>query len=143
MGLDLHKLPVFVGLNGKFYYWGDLPTYVYFINEELDYYRMDRKFKDDIEINKDYYDSWIAYASYKIRIKKEENVNERIEDDKLFRHKLDWEYIEALKYFSDNYVISCDFGISIDDIFCDIYDRILKYGSLTFYKKWLIISKKP
>ena len=50
----------------KFYYWGDLPTYVYFINEELDYYRTNRKFKDDIKISKDYYDCWIAYACYKI-----------------------------------------------------------------------------
>ncbi len=119
----------------KFYYWGDLPTYVYFINEELDYYRTNRKFKDDIEINKDYYDSWIAYACYKIILDKERNVNERIEEDKLFRHKLDWEYTEALKYFSDNYRIGCDLEISTDDIFCDIYDRILKYGSLSFYKR--------
>lgn len=119
----------------KFYYWGDLPTYVYFINEELDYYRTNRKFKDDIKISKDYYDCWIAYACYKIILNKEKNANERIEDDKLFYHKLDWEYTEALKHFSDNYETGCDLEISTDDIFCNIYDRILKYGSLSFYKQ--------
>ena len=42
------------------------------------------------------------------------------------------EYLEEL--FS-NYKIDCDLKISIDDIFHNIYDRILKYGPLFFYKQ--------
>lgn len=119
----------------KFYYWGDLPTYIYFINENLDYYNTNRKLKSDIEINKDCYDCWIAYACYKFLLDKENNADDRIEDDKLYRHKLDWEYTEALRHFFSNYKIDCDLKISIDDIFHNIYDRILKYGPLFFYKQ--------
>ncbi len=119
----------------KFYYWGDLPTYIYFINENLDYYNTNRKLMNDIEINKDCYDCWIAYACYKILLDKSSNADDQIEVDKLYRHKLDWEYVEAIKHFSSNYKIDYDLKISIDDIFHNIYDRILKYGSLSFYKQ--------
>jgi len=119
----------------KFYYWGDLPKYIYFINENLDYYNTNRKIKGDIEINREYYDCWIAYACYKFLLDKGNLADDQIEDDKLYRHKLDLEYTEALKHFSCNYKIDCNLRISIDDIFQNIYSRILKYGPLSFYKK--------
>ena len=119
----------------KFYYWGDLPTYIYFINEKLDYYNTNRILRADIEITKDFYDSWIEYACYIILIDKRDCADDWIEDDKLYRHKLDWEYSEALKHFSDNYKIDCDLKISVDCIFHNIYGRILKYGSLSFYNQ--------
>ena len=76
----------------KFYYWGDLPKYIYFINENLDYYNTNRKIKGDIEINREYYDCWIAYACYKFLLDKGNLADDQIEDDKLYRHKLDLEY---------------------------------------------------
>lgn len=119
----------------KFYYWADLPTYIYFINEELGQHHINKRLKDDIEINKDYYDSWIAYACYKVLVAGTNDADERIEYDKLYIHKLDWEYTRALEYFSKIYEIGYDLEISIDDIFHNIYKRIQEYGSLSFYKQ--------
>lgn len=119
----------------KFYYWGDLPACIYYINEQLDCYKTNRKFKDDIPIDKDYYDCWIALACYIILIEKVKITDERIEDDKLCRHKLDWEYTRSLKYFSDNYKIDENLELKTEGIFHNIYSRILKYGSLSFYEQ--------
>ncbi len=43
-----------------------------------------------------YYDSWIAYACYKVLVAGTNDADERIEYDKLYIHKLDWEYTRAL-----------------------------------------------
>lgn len=119
----------------KFFYWGDLPTYIYFINENLDCYNTSKKVDGNIEINREYYDCWIAYACYKYLLDKGNYADSQIEDDKLYRHKLDLEYAEALKLFSYNYKIDCNLRIGIDNIFHNIYSRILEYGPLSFYKK--------
>jgi len=119
----------------KYYYWGNLPTYIYYINEQLSHYKTNKRFKNDIHVNKDYYDCWIALACYIILIEKVKIMDERIEDDKLCCHKLDWEYTRALDYFSDHYKNDENLEINIDDIFYDIYGRILKYGALSFYEQ--------
>ena len=63
----------------KFYYWNDLPMCIYSINEALDNYCTQRRFKDDIKIDKKYYDSWIANACYRILLNQEIVSDEKIE----------------------------------------------------------------
>lgn len=117
----------------KFYYWDDMPTYIYFINEMLDNYKTKRKFRADIKLHKKNYDNWIEQACYIVLLDRESVSDERIRDDKLYFHKLDWEYVQALRYFAGNYEISSDLEISIEKIFRDIYDRIRKYHPVSFY----------
>lgn len=119
----------------KFFYWNDLPTYFYFINEELNCFNTKKKIKDNIEINKDFYDTWIELACYMILVDGKSNSSEKIEDDKLYLYKLDLDYTLALKHFSGNYKVGSDLDINTEEIFHDIYDRILKYGALPFYER--------
>lgn len=119
----------------KFYYWNDLPMCIYSINEALDNYCTQRRFKDDIKIDKKYYDSWIANACYRILLNQEIVSDEKIEEGKIYLHKLDWEYVKALKHFSGTYKIGFDLEINIDAVFYNIYDRIRKYHPVLFYER--------
>lgn len=119
----------------KFYYWNDLPMCIYSINEALDNYCTQRRFKDDIKIDKKYYDCWIANACYSVLLIQEIVSDEKIEEGKIYLHKLDWEYVKALKHFSGTYMIGFDLEINIDDVFYNIYDRIRKYHPVLFYEQ--------
>lgn len=118
----------------KFYYWEDLPAHIYFINEQLDNHNSNKRLKEGILIDKSFYDYCIACACYLLIIEFEDFNVEKIEDDKLWLHKLDFQYTISLKYFSEKYKISENLEICLDEIFCDIYNELNSFEQESVYE---------
>lgn len=118
----------------KFYYWEDLPAHIYFINEQLDNHNSNKRLKEDILIDKSFYDCCIACACYLLIIEFEDFNVEKIEDDKLYLHKLDFRYATSLKYFSKKYEISENLKINSDEIFCNIYNELKFFEAKSVYE---------
>ena len=89
----------------KFIYWGDLNPILYSINEELLFTKTDRILKDEVVRNRELYMHLIAYACYKSILDGDKNIQSQIEDDALCKHKIDYDYVDALKYFSSSYSV--------------------------------------
>lgn len=126
----------------KFYYWGDLPEHIYFINEKLNYHKRDAgRLNPELETEdrRLLYDCWIANACYQLLLDPWTISEQQIEADKCFMHKLDWEYAMALRYFSGRYDIDRNLTVDTDRIFRGIYDEIRRYGPLAFYTQILHI----
>lgn len=118
----------------KFYYWGDLPAHIYFINKQLDNHNSNKRLKEDILIDKSFYDYCIACACYLLIIEFEDFNVEKIETDKLWLHKLDFRYAISLKYFSKKYEISENLEVCSDEIFCDIYNELNLFEPKSVYE---------
>ena len=121
----------------KFYYWEDLPVYIYFINEKLDNYnsnKTNKRLKKDILIDKRFYDYCIECACYMLIIEFENFNIEKIKDDKLYLHKLDFQYATSLKYFSKKYKISENLEINSHEIFCNIYNELEFFEAKSVYE---------
>jgi len=121
----------------KFLYWNNLNPTLYLINEKLIQTPSLRKLNNNVKRNRQLTDQLIAYACYLTIIDSEntEYAVRKIKDDSLWQHKLDYRYVDSIRFFSERYQVSNDLEIDLESIFDDIYKDIVDYGAIDFYKK--------
>ena len=120
----------------KFIYYGDIDPLVYGILDNLYCSKSYRSLSDDISRDKNFYDKIIVNVCYMMIVNGDEsNIKNQIEDDKLWKYKADYDYIDAVKCFSPRYEVGENLELDQNEIFADIYKSITSYSAESIYDR--------
>lgn len=118
----------------KFMYWGDVDVSVYGVIEKMPRGKCNRILKSEIPRDRSFYDCMIALAC-DLSILEARDISSRIEEEKIFLYKLDYSFVNALKFFSSRFTVTDDLNIDLNALFDNIYNQIRSIGSLTVFSK--------
>ncbi len=116
----------------RFIYWGDVDYHVYGIIEGVHFTKSNLRLKDKVPRDKSFYDN-IIYCICILLILNNCDIKSCIEDDKLWKHKADYEYVEALKELSSKYNVDENLEINLEKVFGDIYKTIATFDSISVF----------
>lgn len=117
----------------KFIYWGNVDVLVYGIIENMPRGKCNRILKSEIPRDRNFYNCMIALAC-DLSILEARNISNRIKEEKIL-YKLDYSFVDALKFFSSRFTVTDDLNIDVNALFDNIYNQIRSIGPLTVFSK--------